>query len=891
MSIRYKFFCAFSVLVALGCGLALYGIRSVSSTGGLVVRLYDGPLMGINHARSAHAALNEALVLVRPNPSEQASTEAIGRFEALLTAIAQDLKIVEERIDDKDVTAARTQAEGRIRDWSQAQLSILKPPATGLMAISAPFSIAQKSDAATAALDDLVEIVAAYGFNYRTEAEAAVAVARTTMLTLAIGLTLIGLTLAAAFSYSMSKPISAAMRIARRVAGGNFADQIKIRRRDELGRLLESLAVMQTNLKSRADQDHRLTRMLSALNETNEAIMRAKTRSQLFEPVCQAAIKGGDFTATIIALAEPDSDFLNVVAATGSGADASKAVQIATSAAHPQGRGLTGTAFRTCQPCISNDYLADHERRAFHDVARQTGAKSGAALPLLSRGNPAGVILFLSVQRDAFTPGLIELLQRLAANVSFALESFDRAEEREKAEERIKYLATHDSLTDLPNRAMFNQMLGFSIKTAQRYDRQCAVLFIDLDRFKIINDSLGHAAGDSLLIEVASRLRRGVRAGDVVARLGGDEFVILLNELTESQQVAAIARDLLSAISKPLELGGQECRVTGSIGVAMFPDDGTDEQMLMKNADIAMYLAKQEGKNDVRFFSNEIETQSVDRLAMEAGLRRALDRDELRLHYQPKLDVATGQIVGVEALLRWEHPELGLLAPMRFIPLAEETGLIIPIGRWVMKTACEQNATWQRQGLPALSMAINVSPRQFSDENLLRDIEEALAVSGMDSKLLQIEITESMVMLNVEKAIKVLDAIQGRGVRLAIDDFGTGYSSMSVMKRFPIDTIKIDRSFVRELPQNSEDKAIAEAIIGMGKALGLTIVAEGVETNEQQEFLSGHACDEIQGFLVSKPVPADRIAELMRTPLVAAPALQPETSHCAEWSVEFQKVA
>jgi diguanylate cyclase (GGDEF)-like protein len=884
MSIRYKFFGAFSIVIALACGLAFYGIRGISTTGDLVVRLYDGPLMGINHARSAHAALNEARLLMQRGLSEEASKETVAKFEKLLADIADDLKIVQERVKDKDVTAALERAESRLRDWSEAGLNILKPPAGGLTMLPAAFSIVQKSERAAAALDDLVQMVAAYGFNYRMEAEETVAAARITLLATTIFTALIGLVLAVAFAYSMSKPIFVAMQVAGRVAAGNFTDQIEIRRRDELGHLLKSLAVMQGRLKDSADEDRalmvskeRLTRMLAALSATNEAIMRATTRTQLFELVCDAAVNGAKFTFTTIALAEPGSDFLRVVAATGPSADVSRTVKVAVSAAYPEGRGLTGTAFRTRLPCISNDFLADPERSAFHHTARHTGSKSGAALPLLSRGQAAGVILFMSAEGDTFTPAFVELLERLAANVSFALENFDRADEKEKAEERIKYLATHDSLTDLPNRAMFNQLLNLSVKTAERHQRQCAILFVDLDRFKIINDSLGHAAGDTLLIEMANRLRSSLRASDVVARLGGDEFIILLNEITDSQRAATVAGNLLSILSKPLELSGQECRVTASIGIALFPQDGADEQTLMKNADIAMYVAKQEGKNGVRLFSNDIKTQSVDRLTMETSLRYALERNELCLHYQPKQNVATGQMAGVEALLRWVHPDLGMLSPLRFIPLAEETGLIVPIGRWVMKAACAQNMAWQRQGLPPMSMAVNVSPRQFSDENLLRDIDDALASSGMDPKLLQIEITESMVMLNVEKAVRLLDAIQSRGVRLAIDDFGTGYSSMSVMKRFPIDTIKIDRSFVRDLPQNSEDKAIAQAIIGMGKALGLTIVAEGVETSEQQEFLREHACDEIQGFLFSKPVPANEIAELLRLPIVAAPTLQPES--------------
>jgi diguanylate cyclase (GGDEF)-like protein len=442
-------------------------------------------------------------------------------------------------------------------------------------------------------------------------------------------------------------------------------------------------------------------------------------------------------------------------------------------------------------------------------------------------------------------------LSRMGENVSVALENFDRADEKVRADGRIQYLATHDELTCLPNRVTFHQLFEQSIRMAHRDCRQCALLFIDLDRFKVINDSLGHAAGDTLLIEVADRLRTCVRDSDLVARFGGDEFVVVLNGISDREQIAVVAQKILTTLLPPVILAGHECRTTGSIGIAVFPENGSDVQTLTKNADMAMYLAKEEGKNNFRFFSPEVRSQSIERLKLEADLRRALERNQLTLHYQPKIQVATGQISGVEALLRWTHPLLGSISPAEFIPLAEETGLIIPIGRWVLKNACAQNMAWQREGLPVLSMAVNLSPRQFLDTNLLDDIDEALALSGMPARLLQLEITESMVMQNVERAIRLLDEIRSRGVRLAIDDFGTGYSSMSLMKKFPIDTIKIDRTFVRDLAESAEDRAIATAIISMSKALGLTVVAEGVETSEQDSFLRGHACDEIQGYLFS----------------------------------------
>jgi diguanylate cyclase (GGDEF)-like protein len=615
-----------------------------------------------------------------------------------------------------------------------------------------------------------------------------------------------------------------------------------------------------------------LARMFAALSTTNEAIMRAQTREELYQFVCEAIVEAAKFTSASIALVDESGEYLKVQGVSGPNIERIRKLVLATSAERPEGRGMSGVAYRSGKPVISNDWLSD--ARTSHFRNSESGTRSGAAFPLFLGEKSIGVMLFLSGETGTFSPEFADVLERLARNVSFALSAFERADEKIRAEQRIAHMATHDGLTGLPNRMLFSQLLDTAVACAHRARHKCAVLFIDLDRFKIVNDTLGHTAGDSLLIEAAHRLRNSVRECDIVARLGGDEFVIFLNGVASKTDVETTARKILSNLMSPMSIAGHECRTTGSIGVAMYPDDGTDGAALTKNADAAMYVAKEEGKNDFRFYSRAINSQSIERLMLETSLRHAIERDEFSLHYQPKICVANGTVSGVEALLRWIHPELGNLAPMKFIPLAEETGLIIPIGRWVLKTACAQAMVWQRDGLPPMSMAVNLSPRQFQDEHLLRDIDDALRESGLPAHLLQLEITESMVMQNVTRAIKTLDAIQSRGVRLAIDDFGTGYSSMSMMKQFPIDTIKIDRSFVRDLADNVEDQAIASAIISMGKALGLTIVAEGVETKEQDAFLRAGACDELQGYLFSKPLPADAIPAAI-LPLMRSPGLLP----------------
>ncbi len=449
---------------------------------------------------------------------------------------------------------------------------------------------------------------------------------------------------------------------------------------------------------------------------------------------------------------------------------------------------------------------------------------------------------------------------------------------RRRDEARLNALANYDPLTALPNRAMFHQRLQRSLVHAQRFNEGLAVLFLDLDRFKNVNDTLGHDAGDRLLQLVAGRLKGCLREADTLARLGGDEFGLLIEQVTDTRLVGSVARKLLQAIAEVLMLDGQEYHITASIGISAYPADGSDATTLLKNADIAMYRAKDRGRNNVQFYAAAMNVHSMARLSLETGLRHALERGEFLLHYQPKVDIASGRIIGMEALLRWMRLEsdrreckadrreckADLVSPAEFIPLAEETGLIVPIGAWVLKTACERNRTWQRQGMPPLRVAVNLSARQFVQANLVSDVARVLDASGLAPQWLELEITESMVMDDPERAIRTLRQLKSMGIALAIDDFGTGYSSLGYLKRFPIDNIKIDRSFIKDIPLSNDDATITRTIIDMTHNLRLKVIAEGVETEAQRDFLHAHGCDEMQGYYFSRPLAEDAFLELVQ---------------------------
>ncbi|HYC48554.1 MAG TPA: EAL domain-containing protein [Burkholderiales bacterium] len=505
----------------------------------------------------------------------------------------------------------------------------------------------------------------------------------------------------------------------------------------------------------------------------------------------------------------------------------------------PKSGGLVRRTFAAGKPIWISDITKDPGLQRKELIAR-AGLHGAFAFPLTAGGEVLGIMEFF--HRDVREPDamLIAIAESIGRQIGQFLV-------RTQAEQAVKFVAMHDTLTNLPNRAMFNERLEQAIAQAQRHERRLAVMFIDLDRFKIINDTLGHEAGDQLLREVAERLTDQLRTADIVARLGGDEFVVLLQDIGEPAAVAAVAEKLIAALAGSFTIAGNQVHVSGSIGISTYPVDAQDMRSLLRFADIAMYRAKDQGRNTFQFYSEQMNVHSVERLTLEAELRGALERDELVLHYQPVVNAQTGVPVGMEALVRWRHPARGLVPPVKFIGIAEETGLIVPIGEWVLATACAQQRKWIDAGLPSLRIAVNLSPRQFVHRDLLQDIVRVLARSGCETSSLELEITESTIMHNAARAAALLAELKAMGIHVAIDDFGTGYSSLAYLKRFPIDALKIDRSFVSEVPGDPSNAAITQAIIAMAHSLGLTVIGEGVETVEQLEFLKAHGCEEVQG--------------------------------------------
>jgi len=522
-------------------------------------------------------------------------------------------------------------------------------------------------------------------------------------------------------------------------------------------------------------------------------------------------------------------------------------------------------------PCynVLNGMFCHHPSnvaREFPDdkLLAEMQVESYMGIPLIDAGgHTLGLLAVLGRQPLADPEFANSVFQVFAARAANELERKRAEKALRQSEEHLQHLAHYDHLTQLPNRVLFLDRLNQALARARWHKRLVAVLFIDLDRFKVINDTVGHPTGDRVLRAIAERLSRVVREGDTVARLGGDEFAVALADLAEVSDVPRVGEKIIAALSPPVMIEEREFFVTASIGVSLHPGDADDAETLLRDADIAMYRAKEKGKNNFQFYSPAMNAEAPRRLELETDLRRALERREFLLHYQPKVDLASGQITGMEALLRWQHPTQGLISPLDFIPLLEETGLIVPVGEWVLRSACAQNKSWQVAGLVPLRVAVNLSARQFKQPGLVETVEEILAETGLDPCYLELELTESILLVHTKESLATLRRFHDMGIHLALDDFGTGYSSLSYLKRFPIDSLKIDRSFVRDVTTNPDDATIAQTVIAMAHNLRMLAIAEGVETLEQLTFLRSHGCDQMQGYYFSRPLTVEAFAQLL----------------------------
>lgn len=514
--------------------------------------------------------------------------------------------------------------------------------------------------------------------------------------------------------------------------------------------------------------------------------------------------------------------------------------------AFESGIGLPGLAWSAGKPVWMTD-ITTEENFSRREMALRLGLRAGFALPIMVGGEVAAVMEFFTTKATPPDASLIDVLLYVGTQLG-------RVAERAASREMIRHQAYHDALTGLPNRSLFHDRLHQALSMSRRTGRGASILYLDLDRFKQINDTLGHAAGDALLAVLAGRMRAVLRAEDTLARMSGDEFTVLLPETGQADEALKAARRLLGEVARPVLLGTQEVFVSASIGVGLFPSDGEDEETLLRHTDAAMYRCKQQG-GGCQLYTQEMDAAAQERLALETSLRQAVMNRELMLFYQPQVDAATGRVVGVEALVRWRHPTLDLVPPTRFIPLAEEIGLILPLGEWVLEEALRQAARWRREG-HNLRMAVNVSARQFEQRDLPDLVAGALDKAGLPADCLELELTESVLMASGDGMLNTLKALKEIGIRLAVDDFGTGYSSLAYLRHFPVDVLKVDRAFVRGLGTAAVDEAIVGAVIDLAHALGLEVVAEGVETGGQRRILESLGCDTLQGFLFSKPCPA-----------------------------------
>jgi diguanylate cyclase (GGDEF)-like protein len=623
------------------------------------------------------------------------------------------------------------------------------------------------------------------------------------------------------------------------------------------------LADLERKVEARVGDLRRANRTLRMLSQCNEALVRATSEPELLEAVCRHIVHIGGYRLAWVGFARGD-EARSVVPAAHAGSDRDYVGGLhLTWGDDEQRQGVGGAAIRDGRPMVARCIATSPAFTRWRSDTLARGLASCIALPLRSKDGVLGALSIYSEASDAFDADETKLLAELADDLSYGIASLRESEERWRIELELERQANYDALTGLANRSTLEARLQESAADAKRRGNKFALMFVDLDRFKMVNDTLGHAVGDKLLCEVARLLEDSVRESDTVARLGGDEFVVLLRDVGTMADAARVADRIIAALSAPLRIDGHQILSGASVGVSLFPDDTDDVASAMRHADLAMYHAKSLGGGTFRFFSPEMNARMAQHYAMEADLRRALENGELLVHYQPQVSLVGGAISGSEALVRWRHPVKGMVSPAEFIPLAEETGLMEPLGEWVLRDVCAQLRRWLDEGLPVVPVAVNLSARQLRQATLVSSIKEVLVAHALEPSFLKLEVTESAVMHDVDAAVATMKGLKALGVGLSLDDFGTGYSSLSYLKRFPIDDLKIDKSFVHDVTTDPDSATICNSIIGLAHSLKLRVIAEGVETEAQMQYLRQRGCDEVQGYLFSKPLPVDEFARML----------------------------
>jgi diguanylate cyclase (GGDEF)-like protein len=618
------------------------------------------------------------------------------------------------------------------------------------------------------------------------------------------------------------------------------------------------------SVRQRAEAEQaRLNRALRLLSDCNMALVHAEEEYPLLAEICRLVVKTGGYRMAWVGYAEHDeARKVRPITQFGYEAGYLDTVDI-TWADTERGQGPTGTAIRTGRTDINQNVLTNPRMAPWRAAAIERGYQASIALPLINEDLTLGALTIYAAEPDAFTRDEVHLLEEMAGDLAYGIVTLRTRAERAAAVERATFLASFDPLTQLPNRMLLRDRCEHAIRLAVQHQAGVALLYLDLDNFKQVNDSLGHDMGDRLLVAAVQRLRHSVPENDTIARLSDDEFAVLLVDPGPPDAIGAIAGRILDAFTESVAVGDSLFNISFSIGISLCPEDGCDFDSLLKNAGSAVNHAKEGGRNTYRFYTLQMNADALAQLTLKGQLHNAVKNGELLLHYQPQVDIASGRIVGAEALVRWQHPTEGLVPPARFIPLAEQSGHIIQIGEWVLNEACRQARRWLDEGLGPMVVAVNLSALQFKRGNVQAVVTAALERSGLPPDCLELELTESILLQDVAETLHTLQALKALGVRLSIDDFGTGYSSLSYLKQLAVDKLKIDQSFVRDLSNDNDAAAIVRAIIQLGQALQLVVIAEGVETREQFEFLGRSGCHEVQGYLFSRPVPAGQFAALL----------------------------